>query len=202
METAPARPRCAETTAAALLDAATARFARLGYEGTAVRDIAADAGVNPALIYRYFGSKEKLFVSVVARDRDASTVVDGPLDTLPDRSVTLFHTRPPSIGGEPPLALMLRSAGREGVADLMRAQVRDTVDGLAARLDGPDAEVRAALIVALNLGMSVLTSVADVDTLDQAPPERLREHLAAAMRPLIGGGEEAEDKDDGDDRAE
>lgn len=193
MDTAPARPRCAETTAAALLDAAAARFARLGYEGTAVRDIAADVGVNPALIYRYFGSKEKLFVTVIGRDRDASKVIDGPLDTLPDRAVTLFHTSPPSIAGEPPLALMLRSAGREGVADLMRAQVRDTVDGLADRLDGSEAELRAALIIALSLGMSVLTSVADVDVLDQAPPERLREHLAAAMRPLIHGSDDAAD---------
>ncbi|NUU20536.1 MAG: helix-turn-helix transcriptional regulator, partial [Streptomycetaceae bacterium] len=115
----PHRPRCATTTAAALLDAAAARFSRDGYEATSVRDIAADAGVNPALIYRYFGSKEKLFVSVISRDRDPAIVLQGPLDELPERSVTWFRNRPSSVfGGEHPLALMLRSAGREGVADL------------------------------------------------------------------------------------
>ncbi|MCF2525826.1 TetR/AcrR family transcriptional regulator [Yinghuangia soli] len=179
------RPRCAEATSAALLDAAAARFARDGYEATSVRDIAADAGVNPALIYRYFGSKEKLFVSVVSRDRDPATVIDGPMDELPDRSVTWFHNRPPAIAGEHPLALMLRSAGREGVSDLMRAQVRDTVAALAARLDGPDAELRAAMILALNVGMGALSSIAGVDVLMAAPPDRLRDHLAAAMMPLI-----------------
>lgn len=188
METAAAatpRPRCAETTAAALLDAAAARFARHGYENTSVRDIAADAGVNPALIYRYFGSKEKLFVKVVSRDRDPAAIIAGPLDELPDRSVTWFRNRPPAIAGEHPLALMLRSAGREGVADLMRAQVRDTVGTLADRLEGPEAELRAAVILALNVGIGALASVAGVDVLSDAPPERLRAHLAAAMLPLI-----------------
>lgn len=185
MDTAPPRQRCAEATAAALLDAAAARFARDGYEAASVRDIAADAGVNPALIYRYFGSKEKLFVSVVSRDRDPAAVIDGPLEELPERSVTWFHNRPPSVAGEHPLALMLRSAGREGVADLMRAQVRGTVAALAERLDGPEAELRAALILALNVGMGALTSVAGVEVLKDAPPERLREHLAAAMGPLL-----------------
>ncbi|WP_436775052.1 TetR family transcriptional regulator [Yinghuangia sp. YIM S09857] len=179
------RPRCAETTAAALLDAAAARFVRYGYENTSVRDIAADAGVNPALIYRYFGSKEKLFVKVVSRDRDPAAIVDGPLDELPDRSVTWFHNRPPAIAGEHPLALMLRSAGREGVADLMRAQVRDTVGALAERLEGPEAELRAAMILALNVGMGALASVAGIDVLMDAPPDRLRAHLAAAMHPLV-----------------
>ncbi|MEU8134654.1 TetR/AcrR family transcriptional regulator [Streptodolium elevatio] len=179
------RPRCAEATAAALLDAAVARFSRHGYENTSVRDIAADAGVNPALIYRYFGSKEKLFVQVVSRDRDPAAIIAGPLGELPDRSVTWFRTRPPAIAGEHPLALMLRSAGREGVADLMRAQVRDTVGALADRLEGPEAELRAAMILALNVGMGALASVAGVDVLSEAPPERLRAHLAAAMRPLI-----------------
>ncbi|WTW98549.1 TetR/AcrR family transcriptional regulator [Streptomycetaceae bacterium NBC_01309] len=188
METAAAatpRPRCAETTAAALLDAAAARFVRHGYENTSVRDIAADAGVNPALIYRYFGSKEKLFVKVVSRDRDPAAIIAGPLDELPDRSVTWFRNRPPAIAGEHPLALMLRSAGREGVADLMRAQVRDTVGALADRLEGPEAELRAAVILALNVGIGALASVAGVDVLSDAPPERLRAHLAAAMLPLI-----------------
>src|SRR6266704_4328400 len=64
-----ARPRNAEETRAALLAAAQLRFARNGYEATNLRDIAADAGVNVALIPRYFGSKEGLFQTVVAFDR-------------------------------------------------------------------------------------------------------------------------------------
>ncbi|MDI2132725.1 TetR/AcrR family transcriptional regulator [Yinghuangia seranimata] len=186
-DTAAPRPRhrSAEDTAAALLDAAATRFSRDGYDAVSVRDIAADVGVNPALIYRYFGSKEKLFVAVVSRDRDPAAIIEGPLRELPDRAVTWFHNRPASVGGEHPLGLMLRTSGREGVASLMRAQVQDTVARLAERLDGPEAELRAALILAVNIGMGVLTTVADVDALISAPPERLRAHLAAAVDPLL-----------------
>jgi hypothetical protein len=81
--------------------------------------------------------------------------------------------------------MMLRSAGREGVADLMRAQVREKVVGLAAQLDGPDAELRAALVMALSFGMSAITSVAGVDAINDAPPELLRKYLAEAMGPLL-----------------
>src|SRR6185312_9822540 len=69
MPTKSARPRNAEETRAALLAAARLRFARDGYEATNLRDIAADAGVNVALIPRYFGSKEGLFQAAVAFDR-------------------------------------------------------------------------------------------------------------------------------------
>src|SRR2546421_8360402 len=55
------RSRNAAETRAALLAAARIRFARDGYEATNLRDIAADVGVNVALISRYFGSKEGLF---------------------------------------------------------------------------------------------------------------------------------------------
>ncbi|MCF6406887.1 TetR/AcrR family transcriptional regulator [Chitinophaga filiformis] len=47
-----------------LLLTAEAMFAENGYEGTTVRDIAAKAGINPALIYYHFESKEHLYRSI------------------------------------------------------------------------------------------------------------------------------------------
>ncbi|PSL23079.1 TetR/AcrR family transcriptional regulator [Chitinophaga ginsengisoli] len=47
-----------------LLDTAEVMFAENGYEGTTVRDIAAKAGINPALIYYHFESKEHLYKSI------------------------------------------------------------------------------------------------------------------------------------------
>src|SRR5690348_5267904 len=57
----PTRRRDAARTRQALLEAARHRFAGDGYAATTVRDIADDAGVNVALISRYFQSKEGLF---------------------------------------------------------------------------------------------------------------------------------------------
>src|SRR3954466_3081506 len=60
------RIRDAQNTRRALLRAAQRRFAVLGYDRTTTRDIARDAGVNLALIRRYFGGKEGLFQAVIA----------------------------------------------------------------------------------------------------------------------------------------
>jgi len=51
----------------ALLDAAQTAFARYGFEGATLRGVAAAAGVDPALIAHYFGSKKALWVAVVNR---------------------------------------------------------------------------------------------------------------------------------------
>jgi AcrR family transcriptional regulator len=48
-------------TRASILASARRLFAKSGYDGTSVRDIAADAGIDPALVIRYFGSKDALF---------------------------------------------------------------------------------------------------------------------------------------------
>jgi len=55
------RSRDAERTKTKILDAARTRFASEGYERTTIRAIALDAGIDPALVMRYFGNKEKLF---------------------------------------------------------------------------------------------------------------------------------------------
>src|SRR5579863_5047841 len=60
-----ARPRNAPATRAAILEAARACFTEGGYEHVGVRDVAGRAGVNAALVIRYFGSKMQLFAEAV-----------------------------------------------------------------------------------------------------------------------------------------
>ena len=63
LERAPPRRRDAQATRTALLEAAKAQFAALGYDSATLRDIAAAAGADVALIKRYFGGKAALFSS-------------------------------------------------------------------------------------------------------------------------------------------
>jgi AcrR family transcriptional regulator len=58
-----ARPRNASRTRADILAAARRRFGADGYERTTLRAVAADVGVDPALVIRYFGSKQNLFAA-------------------------------------------------------------------------------------------------------------------------------------------
>src|SRR5680860_1119596 len=53
------------TTREGIADAARKRFSDLGYERTTIRGIAADAGVDPALVVHFFNSKQELFVAVM-----------------------------------------------------------------------------------------------------------------------------------------
>src|SRR5205814_2928039 len=62
------RPRRSDATRAAILDAARERFAADGYERATIRAIAADARIDPAMVMRYYGNKEKLFAAAAEFD--------------------------------------------------------------------------------------------------------------------------------------
>src|SRR4051794_29036776 len=62
----PVRRRNAGATRQAILASARTAFARAGYDGVGVREIAHGAGVTAMLVNRYFGSKEQLFAEVLA----------------------------------------------------------------------------------------------------------------------------------------
>src|SRR5215470_6210802 len=70
---APLRRRDAVATRAAILEAAKGKFAQLGYNAN-LRDIAAEAGVDVALIKRYFGGKEALFTEALRASMDPERV--------------------------------------------------------------------------------------------------------------------------------
>src|SRR5215467_11368748 len=77
-----ARPRNAAATRAAILASARQAFARGGYDGAGVREIAEGAGVTAMLVNRYFGSKEQLFGEVVARTMERPVILaPGVLDS-------------------------------------------------------------------------------------------------------------------------
>jgi AcrR family transcriptional regulator len=77
-----------------IVRAARNQFGERGYEGTTIRGIAAEAGVNPALIHHFFGSKEQVFAAALQLPIDpvevVSTVVDGPRSEVGVRILRLF----------------------------------------------------------------------------------------------------------------
>lgn len=188
-DTPPApRRRDRAATRAALLDAARLRFSRQGFDGTGIREIAADVGVDPALISRYFGSKEKLYAEAVRVEIPAGLADDPhrPLVHVTDallRDVVFgdweqFH-------GEHPLLAMLRSSGHPGVRDQLRTQLcEEYLSGIADRLDGDGAELRAELMGALLLGMGVMRSVVGSPALSEASFEETRRLVARMIRVL------------------
>lgn len=181
-----ARRRDRTATRAALLDAARIRFTAQGFEGTGLREIAADVGVDPALVSRYFGGKRGLFAEAmyveipagVAADplRPAASIVDALL-----REVVVGDRA--GFAGEHPLLAMLRSAGDETIRDDLRTRLCDGyLTALSDRLPGHDAALRAELLGALLVGAGVLRSILATPHLSAADPD----HLRALVARMVG----------------
>src|SRR3954468_4972611 len=84
----------ATTTREGILDSARHLFASRGYDGTTIRGIATAAGVDPALVHHYFGSKDQLFLAAVEAPADPAellpAVLAGGRDRLGESVVRLL----------------------------------------------------------------------------------------------------------------
>src|SRR5262245_15997100 len=123
----PQRRRDAAATRAAILKSARQAFAKAGYDGAGVREIAQGAGVTAMLVNRYFGSKEQLFAEAVAESM-AQTSVLAPEILRPDASGEAIAAVLVDItkAGEAPLEgfqILLRSASSERAAQIGCEQI-------------------------------------------------------------------------------
>lgn len=152
-------------TRAAILNAARASFMAEGYDQVGVREIAARAGIDPALIIRYFGSKEGLFAEAVSAKFDLSALIAGDLNTLGARLAAYILAKKSADEPYDPLPALLRSASSEVAGRMLRDALRKGFTRpLAARLEGPDAVARAELAGAMLLGLLVHGTVVGSDS--------------------------------------
>nr|WP_031223734.1 TetR/AcrR family transcriptional regulator [Streptomyces roseochromogenus] len=171
-----------------MLHAAGAVFAERGYEAATVRDIAGRAGVNQALIFRYFGSKQALLTEVMAQGGKEQLN-----NTPPDR---LFETALRGVlegGGEPEsdrlLAVYLRSIGSADAApDTVRALGEEYAAALAALSPADDSTLRAQLAMAWLLGIGLMRVVVAQEPLASAEPDEICGHVLTALEGLLGEG--------------
>lgn len=151
-----ARSRDRAATEARILAAARRLFAKDGYDRVTVRAIAAAADANPALISRYFGSKQELFGAALADAYRLERLLDGELADLP-RRLAAFALRQENSADRAMLEALQRSAAvpeLRGVAT--ERTLRHFVAPLADRLPGPDGRTRALAATALLTGVGAL----------------------------------------------
>jgi AcrR family transcriptional regulator len=184
---APPRRRDAAKTRQLLLEAARRRFAEDGYAATTVRDIADDAGVNVALISRYFTSKEGLFeacLNGVGEDLRRTTGEIGLDEIAATMAGHIADTSSSgAIAGQ--LALMLRSSGDER-ADQIRLEVlRTSAERLAALAGGDEALLGAQIVLAAAIGISLLRSSIRMEPIASATEAELSVLLDRLVRALL-----------------
>ncbi|GHO46187.1 TetR/AcrR family transcriptional regulator [Ktedonospora formicarum] len=181
------RERDAAATRKAILHAARTLFAQDSYERVTVRDIASQAHIDPALVIRYFGSKEDLFqasISIEGSDCGPSPF-EGDLSELGQRLIHSFISHA-QLNTPDPLMIMIRSAHCDEVSHLLRQALEEHFLGpMATYIGGSDAHLRAELILSQLIGLSVMQSFIHSESLAQFPDEQLTRIIGAALQRSI-----------------
>jgi len=176
-----------------ILAAARDLFGATGYGATTIRAVARRAGVDPALVHHYFGTKSGLFTAALELPADPSELMPGlvaqGLDGLGERVVRTFLGIWDGTPGQGPLLALLRSAvASEAAAALLRdvlGQVFLRPLTAAASPDRP--ALRASLVASQLVGLAVGRYVVRIDPLASAGPDELAPALGATVdRYLLG----------------
>jgi AcrR family transcriptional regulator len=185
------RRRDAEATRHAILAAAKIHFARSGYEGAYLKDIAVDAGVDAALINRYFGGKEGLFAEVLKRAirTDRLPLFEGErqgagLDIARHFAEQSAHHNEERLHA---FQFLLRAATSPTTAPMLNLAVQERFMGpIREWLGGENADVRSRLISALFIGLLVERLIRD-EKMPQTEREPFTAWLAPMLQALIDG---------------
>lgn len=151
----PQKARRCDLTRASILSAARERFAADGYERATIRAIAADAGIDPSLVMRYYGNKEGLFAAAVEFDLCIPDLSALPRAEIGVTMVDYFLTR---WENDESLQALLRAAATNAVAaEQMRSVFARQVTPMVAALcgDPESAPTRAGLISSQLLGFAL-----------------------------------------------
>ncbi|TDC43689.1 TetR family transcriptional regulator [Micromonospora sp. KC213] len=171
-----------------ILAAARTTFAERGFDAASIRVIAAAAGVDPALVHHYFGTKEQLFRATIDISVDPAellpAVLSGDRDTVGERLVRMFLTVWDSPAGAAAVALLRSAVANEWTARLLReflvTQVlRRVLDQLA--IDPAELPLRGSLVASQMIGLAMMRYVVRLEPVASAAPEA----LVAAVGPTV-----------------
>ncbi|VVJ22095.1 Uncharacterised protein [Amycolatopsis camponoti] len=188
----PGRWRSGAESKQRILDTARELFGEHGYGATTVRAIAKAAGVDPAMVFYFFGTKQDLFGAAVdmsgAVPPAIASIFTGGLDTIGERIVrTLVENLDKS--GRTPLVMLTRSAPTDARSEtLLREFIdREITDRLAALLGTPDATVRAAMVNVQILGLTVARYIMRIEPIASASVDELVERFGPLVQYCLTG---------------
>lgn len=184
-EAVTSRSASASATREAIGHAGRRLFNRQGYAGTSVRQIAAAAGADPALVIRYFGSKERLFLETMPVEGRFDHVTNGPLEGLGRRLVASLLTESPELTFSI-WRSMLRASDSELVRErLVSAMEEMFIVPLAPRLVGPHPELRARLVAAQISGLLDAVAILADERITHASQDQLIGFYGDSIQTLV-----------------
>ena len=182
------RKRNAEATREAILHAAQKYFSLCGYDAAGLRDIAAEAGVNAALVNRYFGSKKTLFKEAIMPSITFHDLMEGDRSAFGQRTADYFCNKSHENDILDPMMAIIRSFGNPEVVELFNEIMQTTVLAeLTDWLEGDHREQRAALIVSHLGGLDISRRLIGNEALSQKNANIVVPLLARNIQDLVDG---------------
>ena len=176
-----------------IAEAARHLFAERGFDRTSVRAVAAEAGVDPALVHHYFGTKQRLFIEAVDFPIDAAgairTLSAGGVDDAGERLVR-FALR---LWDDPVVLPRLLGVLRSAVTDPEAARMLGTLftrQGpvqLVRALGADQPDLRAELVGTQLVGLAVARHVLRVEPLASADHETIVAAIGPTMQRYLVG---------------
>ncbi len=180
-------------TRQAILDAARRQFAELGYDRTTIRSIAAEAGVDAALLIHFFRSKQQLFLSVVELPFDPAAVLPGLLAgdrrKVGERLARMFMSVLDEADARDRWTSMIRAAASEpAAAEVLRQVLTQRVFvPLAETLGVEDARLRATLVGSQLVGIVMARHIVRVEPLASLSSEELVLAIGPTLQRYLTG---------------
>ncbi len=176
-----------------ILAAARESFADKGFGSTTIRGVAADAGVDPALVHHYFGSKDDLFLAALEIPVDprvlVPTVFDEGVDGAGERLVRLLL----SVWDDPatrlPLIALLRSSLVQGTPETLLQQgiLRMVLQPMRDALPAEEADRRVQLVISQMVGLVVTRYLLALEPLASMPAEQVVAWVAPTLQRYLDG---------------
>jgi len=180
-------------TKESILDAATRQFGAHGYDATTIRSVAAEAGVDPALVLHFFGSKIELFVSAVRWPFDPAAevprVIGGGDRGSGRRLVDLFVSTWDAEDRRNPIVALLQAAmNQEPAGRHLRDVVeREILVPLLTALGSDRIELRANLVASQLLGLGVARYVLGFEPIASLPAEAVIDLVSPSVQRSLTG---------------
>jgi AcrR family transcriptional regulator len=180
-------------TREAILAAAKESFAATGYDATTIRGVGRAAGVDPALVHHFFGTKEDLFAAAMELPVDPAKLVpallaDG-IDGLGERLVRTFLRIWDGTPGQNPMVGLLRSAtSNDQAAAMLREFLTHAILGPLARAAQADRpELRASLVGSQMMGLALARYVVRLEPLAAADADTIASTVGPTVQRYLTG---------------
>jgi AcrR family transcriptional regulator len=178
-------------TETCILQIARRLFAEEGFDRATIRGVAQRAGVDPALVMQYFGSKEGLFAAAMKGAHGGGSLREAGREEIPAAALhDLFAKFEATDDREAAAALARNFLTHPEAHRIMRDEVMcSLVTELAGKIGGDDAELKAALVMACTFGLGLARYLLQIPGLAHADRADIERLLQPALRAVLDAGD-------------